>query len=120
MPVQEVLLLAVTRMLGGVCLAGMTQESDPVTGLRWVRPVREHGHVLLGDISTPDGQILHTFDVVEFDLLRPHPTPPHGEDWIADFVRQVEKGPSMARVVRMDIHEISAEGNYSTFEIEGW
>jgi len=87
MPVQEVLLLAVTRMLGGVCLAGMAQEADPITGLCWVRPVREYGHVLLGDITTPDGQVLHPFDVVEFDLLHPHSTPPHVEDWIADFVR---------------------------------
>ncbi len=39
---------------------------------------------------------------------------------IADFVRHVEKGPSMARVIRLDIHEIPADGNYSTFEIEGW
>ncbi len=88
MPVQEVLLLAVTRMQAGVCIAGMTTEPDPATGLRWVRPVREHGHLLLGDITTADGTILRPFDVVEFHLLRPRPTPPHVEDWIADFVRQ--------------------------------
>jgi hypothetical protein len=86
MPVETVLILAVTRMLGGVCVAGMTTEPDPVTGLRWVRPVREHSHVLLGDITTPDGSILRPFDVVEFNLLRPCPVPPHTEDWIADFV----------------------------------
>ena len=48
MPVQEILMLAVTKMLAGVCIAGMTTEADPVSGLRWVRPVREGGHVLLG------------------------------------------------------------------------
>ncbi len=85
MPAQEILILAVTRMQAGVCLAGMTQEPDPVTGLRWVRPVREYGHVLLGDITTPEGAVLRPFDVVEFSLLRPHPDPPHAEDWIADF-----------------------------------
>jgi hypothetical protein len=86
MPIAKVLILAVTKMLGGVCIAGMTTEPDPVTGLRWVRPVREHGHVLLGDITTPDGTILRPFDVVEFNLLRPCPVPPHAEDWVTDFV----------------------------------
>jgi hypothetical protein len=86
MPIQEVLILAVTKMLGGVCIAGMTTEPDPISGLRWVRPVREHGHVLLGDITTPDGAVLYPFDVVELNLLRPRPAPPHTEDWIADFV----------------------------------
>jgi hypothetical protein len=87
MPIQEVLILAVTRMLGGVCIAGVTAEPYPVTGLRWVRPIREHGHVLLGDISTADGPTLRPFDVVELNLLRPRPIPPHSEDWITDFVR---------------------------------
>jgi hypothetical protein len=87
MPLQEVLLLAVTKMLGGVCIAGVTAEHDSASRLRWVRPVREHGHVLLGDITTVDGVVLSPFDVVEFNLLRPCPAPPHSEDWIADFVR---------------------------------
>ena len=85
MPAQEILILAVTRMQAGVCLAGMIQEPNPVTRLRWVRPVREYGHVLLGDITTPEGTALRPFDVVEFSLARPHPDPPHIEDWIADF-----------------------------------
>jgi len=85
MPAQEILILAVTRMQAGICVAGMTQEPDPVSGLRWVRPVREYGHILLGDITTPEGAILRPFDVVEFSLVRPHADPPHCEDWIADF-----------------------------------
>jgi hypothetical protein len=85
---QETLILAVTQMLGGVCIAGMTTEPHPVTGLRWVRPVREHDHVLLGDISTVGGTVLRPFDVVEFNLLRARPSPPHVEDWITDFVHQ--------------------------------
>jgi len=86
MPVKEVLILAVTKMLGGVCIAGMTAEPDPATWLRWVRPVREHEHVLLGDITTRDDIVLRPFDVAEFDLLSPHPSPPHTEDWVTDFV----------------------------------
>jgi hypothetical protein len=52
-----------------------------------VRPIREHGHILLSDITTADGAILQPFDVVEFNLLRARSNPPHVEDWIANFVR---------------------------------
>jgi hypothetical protein len=88
MPVKTLLLLAVTRMQAGVCIAGLSTEPDPITGLRWVRPVREFGHVLLGDITTAEGNVLQTFDVVAFNLLQPRPQPPHSEDWIADYVHQ--------------------------------
>jgi hypothetical protein len=87
MPPQEILILAVTQMTGGVCIAGMSTEPDPSTGLRWVRPVRDHDHVLLGDITTADGAVIQPFDVVELHLLRAQPSPPHTEDWIADFAR---------------------------------
>ena len=88
MPTQELLILAVTKMLAGVCIAGMTSDPDPIAGLCWVRPVREFGHVLLGDITTPDQEIMRPFDVVRFNLIRPRPEAPHTEDWIADFVHQ--------------------------------
>ncbi len=39
---QEILVMAVTRMLTGYCVAGFTREPDPVSGLRWLRPVKEH------------------------------------------------------------------------------
>lgn len=63
----------------------MTTESDAVTGLRWVRLVREHGPVRMEDLVTSDGRSLRPFDVVEWNLLRPRPIPPRTEDWIADF-----------------------------------
>jgi hypothetical protein len=88
MLVRETLILSVTRMLGGVGLAGMTTEPDPVTLLQWVRPVREHGHVLLGDITTADGTVIRPFDVAELSLVRPQSIPPHTEDWITDFARR--------------------------------
>lgn len=88
MPIREVLMLAVTRMHGGVCIAGMTAEPDPVTGLRWVRPAREFRHVLLGDITTTEGRVLGPFDVVELQCKDPCPDPPHTEDCVVDFVRR--------------------------------
>ncbi len=39
---------------------------------------------------------------------------------IADFIRQVEKGPSLARVQRVEIVDIPVSGSYSSFSIEGW
>jgi len=66
----------------------MVAEPNPITGLRWVRPVRERSHLLLGDITTAEGQVLRPFDVAEFALLRHAPQPPHVEDWITEFVRR--------------------------------
>jgi hypothetical protein len=87
MPRQEVLILAVTKMLSGVCTAGMTTEQVPVTGLKWVRPVKDFGTLLLGDLTDRRGTVIRPFDVVELHLVKPHPNPPHVEDWVTDFVR---------------------------------
>jgi len=86
MPPQEVLILTMTRMLSGICTAGFTRESDPVTGLRWVRPVREFETLLPGDMRDKEGRLVECADVVELNLLEPRPDPPHVEDWLTDFV----------------------------------
>jgi hypothetical protein len=87
MPKQEILILAMTQMLSGICAAGVTREPDPVTGLRWVRPVRAFDTVLPGDMTDAAGRLVQCCDVVELHLLAPRPDPPHVEDWTADFVR---------------------------------
>ena len=87
MPPQEVLILAMTHMLSGICTAGFTREPDPVTGLRWVRPVREFDTLLPGDMTGADGRLVQCGDVIELNLLAPRPDPPHVEDWLTDFVR---------------------------------
>jgi hypothetical protein len=76
-----------TQMLSGICTAGFTREPDPVTGLRWVRPVREFGTLLSGDMTDANGRLVQCGDVVELNLLAPRPDPPHVEDWLTDFVR---------------------------------
>jgi hypothetical protein len=76
-----------TKMLSGICTAGVTHESDPVAGLHWVRPVREFDTPLLGDVTDISGRLVQCGDVVELNLLTPRPNPPHVEDWITDFVR---------------------------------
>ncbi len=88
MPYQEILILAMTKMLSGICAAGVTRDPDPVTGLRWVRPVREFGSLLPGDMmDDEEDHLLCCGDVVALKLLRPRPDPPHVEDWVTDFDR---------------------------------
>ena len=88
MPQQDVLILAMTKMLSGICTAGFTTEPDPVSRLKWVRPVKEHGTLLLGDMTDPDGRVIQCFDVVSLNLEEPCPDPPHAEDWVTDFIYQ--------------------------------
>ena len=87
MPPQQVLILAITKMLSGICVAGFTPEPDPVTGLRWVRPVRDFDTIQPGDMTDADGRLTQCSDVVELNLIAPRPDPPHTEDWLTDFVR---------------------------------
>lgn len=86
MPLQQVLLLAMTRMRSGICVAGFTTEPDPITGLHWVRPVRDFDTVQCGDMCDEHGCVFDCCDVVELHLLEPRPEPPHVEDWLTDFV----------------------------------
>ncbi len=39
---------------------------------------------------------------------------------LAAFIKEVEKGPTMARVTRLDVQDTTATGNYTSFQIEGW
>jgi len=86
MATQEVLILAMTHMRSGICTAGFTTEPDPVTHLRWVRPVKEHDTLRFPDLTDAAGRVVQSGDVVELELRKPRPAPPHTEDWIADFI----------------------------------
>jgi hypothetical protein len=94
MPLQHILVMAVTRMLSGVCMAGFTAQPHPQSRLCWLRPVKVHDTLQLGDITDVQRRVLECFDVVELDLIKPRPQPPHCEDWAGEFVR------SRPRVVR--------------------
>jgi hypothetical protein len=75
-----------TYMRSGICTAGFTTEPQPVSRLRWVRPVKDHGNLLLGDMTDDSGRVVESGDVVELQLLKPRPEPPHTEDVITDFI----------------------------------
>jgi hypothetical protein len=87
MPHPEILILAVTRMRSGVCIAGMSGEADPASGLRWVRPVKQHGSLLPGDIRYADGRMMRAGDVISWRMGAPRPNPPHVEDVLVNPIR---------------------------------
>jgi acylphosphatase len=39
---------------------------------------------------------------------------------IVEFIREVQEGPSLARVDRLEIQDLPGGGSYSTFQLEGW
>ena len=41
-------------------------------------------------------------------------------DRMTDFLDEVQRGPRMARIDRLDIEDIPPGGKYRTFLIEGW
>lgn len=88
MAAQEILILAVTQMRSGVCTAGFSRQPDPMTHLSWVRPVKDFGSLLLGDLTDASGRVLRSGDVVRLCLQEHRPSPPHVEDWVTDFVYQ--------------------------------
>jgi len=81
----DVLILGLARTKRGLIVAGMTTEADPVTGLRWVRPIKADAPLTLDDVRYEDGTLARLGDVARFDLLEPQPSPPHVENVIARF-----------------------------------
>jgi hypothetical protein len=79
---SEILLLAVTKMLSGLCIGGVAPGES-----RWVRPVKAFGTILPGDLRLPEGRLMRPFDVVSLSLGAARPQPPHAEDVLCDFVR---------------------------------
>ncbi|MCL4500052.1 MAG: hypothetical protein M1335_07435 [Chloroflexi bacterium] len=79
---EPVVVLAVTKMLSGMCTGGISLISE-----KWIRPVKEFGTVLPGDLTYFDRSVIRPFDIVKFSLIKPFPRPPHVEDWTCDFVR---------------------------------
>lgn len=84
----DVLILGLTRTRSGISVAGMTTEPDPLTGLRWVRPIKADAPLTLDDLRYDDGALIRLGDVVQLDLQQPQPQPPHVENVLATFGEQ--------------------------------
>jgi hypothetical protein len=88
MATQEILIMAMTYMRAGICTAGFINEPHRLSQLRWVRPVKEFGCLLLGDMTDAKGRVVKVGDVIELNLRQPRPQAVHGEDWVADFIKE--------------------------------
>jgi hypothetical protein len=86
----DITTLAITKMHGGVCTAGIDEAG------RWVRPVRHLSEQTLRGTGASDYSLLPidffhggkshlvNLGVTRFYLTEHAPTPPHIEDWIID------------------------------------
>ena len=84
----DVLILGMARTKSGLSVAGMTTEPDPLTGLRWVRPIKVGAPLTLDDVRYEDGSLIRLGDVVQLDLGEPQPSPPHIENVPANWGQQ--------------------------------
>jgi len=97
--VNEVIILAVTKMHGGVCIAGIDKQG------KWVRPIRPTNK-RIGECDTITDYCLLPIDffhkgkshfingaMTRIYLTTHLPTPPHMEDWIID----TRKKPQLLR-----------------------
>jgi hypothetical protein len=84
---EPITILALSKMKGGICTAGLSTQADVVTGLRWVRPVRDYVTLLPEDMCHAPGCLARCCDVLDLHLVRPRPEPPHVEDWQVDLIR---------------------------------
>ena len=97
-------ILAVTKMHGGVCTAGIDEQGH------WVRPVRQlrianYAHAGASDYCLLPLDFFHggqshlvNLGVTQCWLKSPQPAPPHVEDWVLDVNRkpQLRKKLSLA------------------------
>jgi hypothetical protein len=73
------------RTRNGLLLAGMTTQPDPVTVLRWVRPVPVDTPLTLDDLRYQDGTLVQLGDVVRLDLQPPPAPPPFVEQMLVNI-----------------------------------
>lgn len=74
-------MLAVTRKVNGICIAGVAND------LKWVRPVKNH-ILNLEDIKS-DKDYLSTSKVYDFSFIKHIPTLPQTENYLIDEAKQI-------------------------------
>ncbi|HSH80821.1 MAG TPA: hypothetical protein VLA19_20010 [Herpetosiphonaceae bacterium] len=79
MTTTDVLILGVARQSGGLMIAGMTTERDPVTRLRWMRLAPSDVPLEPDELRYADGSLVRLGDVVRLELGAGRPQPPHVE-----------------------------------------
>ncbi|MDP9314972.1 MAG: hypothetical protein M3R24_29580 [Chloroflexota bacterium] len=81
----DVLVLGIGRVRNNYSVAGMTTEPDPITGRRWVRPIKLGLPLTRDDLHYQDGAPIRLGDVVQVDVVEPQPQPPHIENVVVNW-----------------------------------
>src|SRR5258708_28903041 len=122
---KDLTILALSKMHGGVCTAGIDGDG------KWVRPVRsapirkEEGERLTDRcLVTPDffhGGQSHLCDlgVTRFFLTEPAPSPPHGEDWIIDLAKKPQLIETLTAAQQAEVLARTVEDDLAVLEPGG-
>lgn len=122
---KELTILAVTKMHGGVCTAGIGADG------RWVRPVRpssERGqnHETITDYCLLPLDFFHggrshllNLGVTRFWLATAAPQPPHVEDWTLDLTRKPQLIGKLSREEQARFLAAHVESGLSLLEAAG-
>lgn len=81
----DVLVLGIGRVRNNYSIVGMTTEPDPITGLRWIRPIKQGMPLTRDDLHYQDGAPIRLGDVVQVDVVQPQPQPPHIENVVVNW-----------------------------------
>jgi len=104
MPPRALWILALSRMDGGVCVAGVPDDL-----CSWIRPTTQTRRLSNSNVCDQAGNTIKPLDLVQFDLVKPIPTPPHVEDWLADFQHPVSVLGRADPAMRQKVLEGAAE-----------
>src|SRR5438093_2160678 len=115
---NRLVILAATKMLGGICVAGIDRSAQ------WVRPVNPPDFAFSPSQLSEDGTVIvEPYNDVEFVVGERLNNPPETEDVTAivssqpHLVRTLNDGEVLALLHQMDEHDNVAEHGA---DLEGW
>jgi hypothetical protein len=120
--VKEITVLAVTKMHGGVCSAGIDSSGN------WVRPIRKPASshwersgitdycLLPIDFFHGGRSHLTNLGITRIHLTEPRPRPPHIEDWLLDTCKKPELIRKLSQDEQAAFLAANTEGDLSALE----
>jgi hypothetical protein len=92
-----------------ICLAGYLSDDT------CVRPIFRSGHLMEDWLRVKGQVVVRPFALVEFDLHKNTPHPPHSEDWVIDSHHRIQRGMLTAEQRRQFLSRIADESVASIF-----
>ncbi len=123
--IKEITLLAVTKMHGGVCVAGIDASGQWV---RPVRPVKETSHYanVISDYCLLPVDFFHegrshliNMGVTQFHFKDYAPQPPHTEDWTLDLQKKPRFLKKLSLTEQEDFLRQHAEADLAVLQTDG-